>query len=338
MDAKHNVRSYDWFKFVVAVILALIALLLLLRAKKAPALSAAGAVASEAQAEIQAKLPKFPSAGFEWKYDAARGVLLNPEGRAVYRLDPDLGKWVPELPEDLRAKLPEGFRVGEVDGQWQITGPEGKALFRWNPKTLSWEGVEAPTVELPEFPAAGFEWKFDAAQGVLLNPEGRAVYRLDPDLGKWVPELPEDLRAKLPAGFRVGEVDGQWQITGPDGKVLFRWNPETLTWEAVEETSTAGTAEPTEAGDCAARPARLKVGDSAKVLTNLNLRSSPGIGENWLLTMPAGTVVEVIGGPECLPYGDGAYRWWQVRLPDGRTGWAAEAPIHGDSYFLEPVK
>ncbi|NPA31432.1 MAG: SH3 domain-containing protein [Chloroflexi bacterium] len=246
MDAKHNVRSYDWFKFVVAVILALIALLLLLRSKKAPALSAAGAVASEAQAEIQAKLPKFPSAGFEWKYDAARGVLLNPEGRAVYRLDPDLGKWVPELPDDLRAKLPEGFQIGEVDGRWQITAP--------------------------------------------------------------------------------------------DGKVLFRWNPETLTWEAVEETSTAGTAEPTETGDCAARPARLKVGDSAKVLTNLNLRSSPGIGENWLLTMPAGTVVEVIGGPECLPYGDGAYRWWQVRLPDGRTGWAAEAPIHGDSYFLEPVK
>ena len=192
----------------------------------------------------------------------------------------------------------------------------------------------ASGVELPAFPPANFKWTFDEAEGLLRNPQGQALYRLDAKAGRWLPVVPDDLRARLPKGFQMGEVGGRWQITGPDGQLLYRWNPDTLTWEAVE-TEAAGTMP---SGDCAARPARLKVGDSAKVLTNLNLRSSPGIGDNWMLTMPGGTVVEVIGGPECVPHGDGAYRWWQVRLPDGTTGWAAEAPIHGEMYFLEPVK
>ncbi|NPA26708.1 MAG: SH3 domain-containing protein, partial [Chloroflexi bacterium] len=189
----------------------------------------------------------------------------------------------------------------------------------------------------PPFPKAGFEWKWDAAQGVLLDPDGLPRYRLVD--GQWVPVVPEELRAKLPEGFKVAMVDGQWHITGPDGKALYRWNPDTLTWESLEVAAEEQQGEEQEmaTSDCGAKPARLKVGESAKVLVNLNLRSSPGIGDNWIMTMPAGTVVEVIGGPKCVPHGDGAYRWWEVRLPDGRTGWAAEAPIHGNYYFMEPV-
>ncbi|NPA06590.1 MAG: SH3 domain-containing protein [Chloroflexi bacterium] len=198
-----------------------------------------------------------------------------------------------------------------------------------------------PEVSLPEFPEAGFAWQVDEERGLLLDPQGRAVYRLNADAGRWEPVVPEALASKLPAGHKVVWADGEWQVVGPDGAVLYRWDPKALAWAEVQPEVSAEpepTPSPTPSGDCAARPARLKVGDTAKVLTNLNLRRTPGIGDNWIMTMPAGTVVEVIGGPVCLPHGDGAYRWWQVRLPDGTTGWAAEAPIHGTNYFLEPVR
>ncbi len=33
-----------------------------------------------------------------------------------------------------------------------------------------------------------------------------------------------------------------------------------------------------------------------------------------------GTVVTVVGGPEVAS----SYTWWQIRLPDGTEGWAAQ--------------
>lgn len=74
----------------------------------------------------------------------------------------------------------------------------------------------------------------------------------------------------------------------------------------------------------------------ATIQRHLNFRSSPGIRENWLLTNLPGTRIEVIGGPECVPYWTGAYLWWQIRLPDGRVGWSAEGSLQGSFYFIEP--
>ena len=63
----------------------------------------------------------------------------------------------------------------------------------------------------------------------------------------------------------------------------------------------------------------------AVILHRLNFRSSPGIRDNWLRTNIPGTQAEVVGGPECILYWTGAYVWWQIKLPDGRVGWSAEA-------------
>jgi len=30
--------------------------------------------------------------------------------------------------------------------------------------------------------------------------------------------------------------------------------------------------------------------------------------------------------------------WWQIKLPNGLTGWSAEASAFGKFYFMEPVK
>ena len=84
---------------------------------------------------------------------------------------------------------------------------------------------------------------------------------------------------------------------------------------------------------------QIQVGMQAVILRSLNLRSSAGISDNWILTSAPGTQVEIIGGPECKRYQyGGAYLWWQIKLPDGMVGWSAEASAYGAFYFMGPVK
>jgi hypothetical protein len=84
---------------------------------------------------------------------------------------------------------------------------------------------------------------------------------------------------------------------------------------------------------------RLKVGIQARVTTNLHLRTSAGIqAKNLVHSNLTGTKLDIIGGPLCIPYNDGAYLWWNVRQPDGVTGWSAEGSLEGQFYFLEPIQ
>ena len=66
----------------------------------------------------------------------------------------------------------------------------------------------------------------------------------------------------------------------------------------------------------------------------VSLKDRPNTGAAGaaeVMLMPPGTVYTVVDGFQCAS----GYRWWQVRLSNGTTGWAAE----GDAanYFLEPV-
>jgi len=77
----------------------------------------------------------------------------------------------------------------------------------------------------------------------------------------------------------------------------------------------------------------------ANIVRPLNFRSSPGVLYNWILTNNPDTQVEIIGGPTCTRYQNGgAYLWWQIKLPNGLTGWSAEASAFGAFYFMEPAK
>lgn len=115
--------------------------------------------------------------------------------------------------------------------------------------------------------------------------------------------------------------------------------PSPTSTSVVESTVTPIAETPlVSACDAADSRARLQVGSNATILRRLNFRSSPGIRDNWLLTNVPGTRVEIIGGPECVPYWTGAYLWWQIQLPDGHVGWSAESSLHGSFYFMEPVQ
>ena len=108
--------------------------------------------------------------------------------------------------------------------------------------------------------------------------------------------------------------------------------PETLPTPIVEIPSDQNVCE-------AVSRSQLKVGMKADIVRYLNFRSSPGILNNWILTNIPNTQVEIIGGPTCTRYRNGgAYLWWQIKLPNGLTGWSAEASAFGAFYFMEPVK
>ncbi len=80
---------------------------------------------------------------------------------------------------------------------------------------------------------------------------------------------------------------------------------------------------------------RLATGDLGRVTSpyGVSLKDRPATGAAGsveVTLMPTGTTFTVIDGPRCA----NNYRWWQVRLANGTSGWAAE----GDAanYFLEP--
>ncbi len=86
--------------------------------------------------------------------------------------------------------------------------------------------------------------------------------------------------------------------------------------------------------DCPGAPApRLAVGAQALVTQDLSqplrVRVTPGGG--IVTGLLGGARVNVIGGPTCL----NRLLWWELQLPDGLTGWSAEAS--GGGVFLEPV-
>ena len=116
---------------------------------------------------------------------------------------------------------------------------------------------------------------------------------------------------------------------------------EATTPVAPDATATApGEATPTQAQNAACNtsvPSRLSVGQNARVLQRLNMRTEPSINASLIQTNPTNTQVEIIGGPVCTPVGERAYQWWQIRLSDGNEGWSAESPLNSPSYFLEPI-
>ncbi len=84
--------------------------------------------------------------------------------------------------------------------------------------------------------------------------------------------------------------------------------------------------------DCAgALPARVKIGDSAVVVTGpdpLRARATPPDGE-VLDLLYRDYRLEITGGPTCA---DGAL-WWEVQLRGGSRAWIAEGI--GDEYFID---
>jgi hypothetical protein len=81
-------------------------------------------------------------------------------------------------------------------------------------------------------------------------------------------------------------------------------------------------------------PSRLKTGQRGQVAftdgTPSRLRAKPGTDGEVLTQLSEGTSFDIVGSAYCVD----DYRWWQVRLKDGTTGWVAEG--NQPDYWLEP--
>lgn len=69
----------------------------------------------------------------------------------------------------------------------------------------------------------------------------------------------------------------------------------------------------------------LRVGVNIRITSDgdgMHLRTSPSVYARELSTLTTNQTLKVIGGPKEAEY----YLWWQLRLSDGRTGWAVNVP------------
>jgi len=174
-----------------------------------------------------------------------------------------------------------------------------------------------------------------------LTPSGRTINKLGLTPEIYVSMTEEDYNNKLDPQLDVAAQALIHQIAGIPFAYEPPQTPTTSPPQSTLPTQTPIAPTPTipDVVECQlAMPAHLVSGQFASVTTSLNLRSSPGILDNWIRTISANTQVEVIGNPTCLSHGNRAYIWWQVKLPDGTIGWAAEGSLTRKFYFLEPVK
>ena len=83
-------------------------------------------------------------------------------------------------------------------------------------------------------------------------------------------------------------------------------------------------------------PPRLAIGMTARVVSDPplsnRLRATPA--GTVLLSMPPGTTMTVVGGPQCAVIGGSNYTWWQVQA-GAYKGWTVEGD--GSTYWLEPA-
>ena len=187
--------------------------------------------------------------------------------------------------------------------------------------------------EFPPLPEPSEGLSYDAESGFILNADGEALYALNEDGTGWVPVIPDNMK-KL--DLSSDGYDG-WTLNDEDG-AKYIWDRDTHSWLEVPQEDVA-EEDLTEIPECAgAASPQLSVGDDAEVVSDVNFRSSPGIGDNWITTLRAGSQLKILGEPTCLPYGNGAYLWWQLERENGAIGWTAESPISGTNYFIAPVE
>ena len=182
--------------------------------------------------------------------------------------------------------------------------------------------------------------------GILLL----LFFRSTPDVGP-TPTPPTEnttvVSTVMPTGKAVSTVTPSTTPTGTQSltpTATPTWTPTPTPTASVTPTFTPSatftpTLTPTKDICSLALKSQLEIGKIARVKTDLNFRVAPGLDQKWILTHLYDTRVEIIGGPVCTPYLNGAYMWWQVRrLSDGSTGWSAEGSAISSYYFLEPVE
>jgi hypothetical protein len=195
------------------------------------------------------------------------------------------------------------LRVLDEAGNWDFElGSSAEDLFvpRHSQYTLDWLGVRDLLLVL-ETQQDGTEHKYFIAQ--IINNE-------------W--HLSEFFQLSIPAFSTANFPNigkGDWILTASQEE---RYRLSCLFDQAM--------------------PLRLEIGGSARVNftdgTPLRLWMEPDFDTAEITQLPEGTEFTIVGGKACLN-SDDYYRFWQIQLADGTSGWAVEA--NTSDYFIEPI-
>lgn len=96
------------------------------------------------------------------------------------------------------------------------------------------------------------------------------------------------------------------------------------------DTPTPLPATPTEPPPAALTPTPLPVQPQVVSAVTVNVRSGPGTNYPVISALPPGVGVPVVGRNE-------AGSWWQIRGPDGSTGWVANSVVQTSNIGNVPV-
>ena len=129
----------------------------------------------------------------------------------------------------------------------------------------------------PALPEPDIGLKYEPKTGYLYNKSGWPVYQLNSAADGWIPLVSPNLASLLPLGTQPVLVeDYMWGLYDDDNQLGFYWDDTTHSWIALSSEKTPEVISPV--AECpGALPARLSPGDQADVVSNLNIRSSPGI-------------------------------------------------------------
>jgi peptidoglycan/xylan/chitin deacetylase (PgdA/CDA1 family) len=170
-------------------------------------------------------------------------------------------------------------------------------------------GASAPAATVPqsdssdddEVTAAAIAVGGEVTNAVRLN------LRTSPSLGgSVVGILLPGMVSTVIGGPQSADGHTWWQLDSPVGD---GWSAGTYLSEVVASSPTPTRTPP---------PGGIQIGDTVRVTTTLNLRSSASTTSTVLAVMPTGTTGTVLAGPQS---GSG-YTWWRISTSHG-TGWAA---------------
>jgi len=206
--------------------------------------------------------------------------------------------------------------------------------------------TENPVKELPAFPFTDKDLSLNADENGLVDEYDAIAYSLSEDRSFWVPVIPNEMRQELPKDYVIAQDESAvWQIASADGEALFLFDEVNLEWMVVYKTETLSVQQSEDKNqdfNCPlANPIRIAAsGEKVRVVNvEIPLRSSPKAGsQNFMIEMPPGTTLEIVGAPICVQYLNGANVWWLVRTSDGLEGYAAEGSAVSDVYYLETIE
>ncbi|MBI5958046.1 MAG: Ig-like domain-containing protein, partial [Chloroflexi bacterium] len=161
----------------------------------------------------------------------------------------------------------------------------------------------------------------------------RNVSRLD--MGLWRVSLARFAQLAGPESY-----DAWRNYTPSPNDLLRRWSLNVSSQDNVRRYELMLISDKGPSGianvECLGAPdPQVKVGDVAIVTREderpLNVRQEPNLGAQPITQVLPDETFQIIGGPVC----EGGYLWWQLRLNNDTTGWAAEGDL--ENYYFAPL-